>query len=436
LSRLRRLAPGACHPTVGGRCGRATPPPRGHRGGCHGECGGCPADPRHHDLRTERPGQGGRRWRGPAVLLRLWGRQGPGGSPRGHGAHAGGQSAAGVEGDTEATLGGILATFPSWGQSSIATKANPSMPPHYSLSRQSVIEQCETSLDRLGLDCVDLFYLHSPDIRTSIDDTLDGVDYLHKAGKIVEFGLSNYPAWAIVDIWHRCKARGIVLPTVYQGMYNVITRDFEREVVPVARQFGLRLYMYNPLAGGLLSGRYSSVEDLANVSKGRFSTEFDAAFGGGVKAGTGLYRGRYSKAAIFGGLELLREACAPVHAGGEPARSEAAPAVQKSVSEVQNGIRVTVEVTEVPEKAAPTREGVAMASVALRWLLHHSLLRPGDGVILGVSKVDHLVANLAAWHAGPLPSPLVSWTPATLPGRLPGPRARSTSGATGRSRAA
>ena len=52
------------------------------------------------------------------------------------------------------------------------------------------------------------------------------------------------------------KNRGMVLPTVYQGAYNVITRDMEREIVPVARHFGLRLYMYNPLAGGLLSGRY------------------------------------------------------------------------------------------------------------------------------------------------------------------------------------
>ena len=49
--------------------------------------------------------------------------------------------------------------------------------------------------------------------------------------------MSNFPAWMVVDVWHRCKAKGMVLPTVYQGMYNGITRDFEREVVPVLRQF-------------------------------------------------------------------------------------------------------------------------------------------------------------------------------------------------------
>merc|ERR1711953_932465 len=113
---------------------------------------------------------------------------------------------------------------------------------------------------------------------------------------------------------------GMVLPTVYQGMYNVITRDMEREIVPVAREFGLRLYMYNPLAGGLLSGRYKTVEDLATATQGRFSEEFDRAFGSQVKAGTGLYRSRYSKTAIFEGLDVLRKACAPScdeNTGGE-----------------------------------------------------------------------------------------------------------------------
>merc|ERR1712136_365875 len=115
---------------------------------------------------------------------------------------------------------------------------------------QSATEQCETSLEKLGLDCLDLLYLHWPDVKTDVNDTLDGIEHLHTSGKIREFGLSNYPAWAVVDIWYRCKVRGMVLPTVYQGIFNVVTRDMEREIFPVAREFGLRLYMYNPLAAG------------------------------------------------------------------------------------------------------------------------------------------------------------------------------------------
>merc|ERR1740120_329940 len=106
------------------------------------------------------------------------------------------------------------------------------MGPHFNLSKQSVMEQCNTSLQKLGVESIDLFYLHSPDIETDLDDTLAGIDELHKQGKIKEFGLSNYPAWAVVDIWYRCKARGMVVPTVYQGMYNAITLDMEREIVP------------------------------------------------------------------------------------------------------------------------------------------------------------------------------------------------------------
>lgn len=268
------------------------------------------------------------------------------------------------------------------------------------MSRQSVIDQCNISLEKLELDCVDLFYLHSPDIKTDIDDTLSGIEQLHKEGKIKEFGLSNYPAWAVVDIWHRCKSRGMVRPTVYQGMYNVITRDMEREIVPVAREFGLRLYMYNPLAGGLLSGRYSCIEDLAEASEGRFSTEFDRAFGTTFKAGTQVYRSRYSKQPIFDALDILKKACAP-----EPAADDgnAAPApLVEQTDHTVDGVRVRVEVRDVTGQR-DGGGGLDMAGVALRWLIHHSCLASGDGIILGVSKQMHLVANLAAWHAGPLP---------------------------------
>eukprot|EP00931_Biecheleriopsis_adriatica_P087697 TRINITY_DN62126_c0_g1_i1.p1 TRINITY_DN62126_c0_g1~~TRINITY_DN62126_c0_g1_i1.p1 ORF type:complete len:426 (+),score=95.75 TRINITY_DN62126_c0_g1_i1:32-1309(+) len=308
------------------------------------------------------------------------------------------------DGDTEATLGRVFDMFPSLlRRSSLATKANSSMGPHFSLSKQSVIEQCNTSLEKLGVDCIDLFYLHSPDIKTDLEDTLDGIQELHKAGKIKEFGLSNYPAWAVVDIWHRCKRRGMVLPTVYQGMYNVLTRDMEREIVPVAREFGLRLYMYNPLAGGLLAGKYSKLEDITDSTQGRFSDEFDSAFGSQAKAGTVLYRARYGKSAIMEGVNLLQQACEPKK---EPAaQSSDSKVVQDTVSDI-DGRRVRVIVSETTGGSSPP-EGSQMASIALRWLIHHSCLSGGDGIILGVSKSSHLVANLAAWQAGPLPKELV-----------------------------
>eukprot|EP00930_Biecheleria_cincta_P014187 TRINITY_DN12310_c0_g1_i1.p1 TRINITY_DN12310_c0_g1~~TRINITY_DN12310_c0_g1_i1.p1 ORF type:complete len:419 (+),score=80.60 TRINITY_DN12310_c0_g1_i1:122-1378(+) len=305
------------------------------------------------------------------------------------------------DGDTEATLGEHFGQFPSLlSKFSIATKVNPSMPPHFSLSKQSVIEQCDTSLDKLGVECVDLLYLHSPDIKTDINDTLDGISELHAAGKFKEFGLSNYPAWAVVDIWHRCKSRNMILPTVYQGMYNVITRDIEREIVPVAREFGLRLYIYNPLAGGLLSGKYSKLEDVTEASEGRFSAEFDNAFGNIIKAGT-AYRSRYAKPHIIEGLTLLRQACNPED---KSIQADEPKVVQDTVTNF-GGRRVRFVVSESISSAAP--KAWDLVNVSLRWLIYHSCLEGGDGIILGVSKSTHLVANLAAWQAGPLPEEMV-----------------------------
>ena len=66
-------------------------------------------------------------------------------------------------------------------------------------------------------------------------------------GKFKEFGLSNYASWEVADIYHICKRNGWVLPTVYQGMYNAITRMVEGELFPALRHFGLCFYAYNPV---------------------------------------------------------------------------------------------------------------------------------------------------------------------------------------------
>lgn len=323
------------------------------------------------------------------------------------------------DGDTETTLGEAFDMSPSMlSRISMATKADGSAAPHFSLSRASVIDQCNTSLEKLGIDCVDLFYLHSPDIKTDINDTLDGIQELHTNGKIKEFGLSNYPAWAVVDIWHRCNKRGMILPTVYQGMYNVITRDMEREIIPVVREFNMRLHIYNPLAGGLLAGKYSKLEDVTGASVGRFSEEFDGSFGSDCKAGTVGYCSRYANKFVMEGVSVLMKACLPLNDASQPSSGTSDTAiVQDTVSEI-DGKRVRVIISETANKLAP--QGLDMANVALRWLIYHSCLGSGDGVILGVSKSSHLVANLAAWQSGPLPLELIQACQAAWKAAQPG----------------
>jgi len=142
----------------------------------------------------------------------------------------------------------------------LATKVNPWAYSGRSLRPADVKKQFATSLKRLQLDSVDLLYLHCPDPKTPIEDTLEAVNDLHHAGGFKEFGLSNYPAWQVVEIYHLCKAKGWVLPTVYQGMYNAITRDVEKELLVALRRYKIRFYAFNPLAGGMLTGKHRSLD--------------------------------------------------------------------------------------------------------------------------------------------------------------------------------
>ncbi|KAG8431744.1 hypothetical protein GDO86_020159 [Hymenochirus boettgeri] len=154
------------------------------------------------------------------------------------------------DGETERVLGS-LGLGP---EVKLATKANPW--DGKTLKAESVRQQLETSLQRLKTPSVHLFYLHAPDHQTPIEETLAACQQLYQQGKFKELGLSNYTAWEVMEIYCICKHKNWVLPTVYQGMYNATTRQVETELLPCLRQLGMRFYAYNPLAGGLLTGKY------------------------------------------------------------------------------------------------------------------------------------------------------------------------------------
>ena len=233
----------------------------------------------------------------------------------------------------------------------IAGKANPNEPG--GLTPASVERQLRTSLERLRADALDLFYLHMPDLDTPIEDTLAAVAEQHAAGRFRRFGLSNYAAWQVAEIVGLCEANGWPRPVVYQGMYNALTRDVERELLPCLARFGIAFHAYNPLAGGLLSGKYRAVDDLP--ADGRF-------------AGNDSYLARYWKPDYFDAVGRF--------------------------ADLSRG------------------HGIEPAAAALRWLVNHSALAGdgGDGhaVILGATSEAHLVANLDACEAGPLPEALVA----------------------------
>lgn len=132
-------------------------------------------------------------------------------------------------------------------------------------------EKLNESLKELGTDCVDIFYLHAADRSTPFQDTLKKLNELHKQGKFVQLGLSNFTAFEVAEVVMHCKYNGWVRPTIYQGMYNAITRSIEAELIPACRRYGLDIVVYNPVAGGLFSGKVKTTDV---PEDGRFSEGF------------------------------------------------------------------------------------------------------------------------------------------------------------------
>jgi aflatoxin B1 aldehyde reductase len=107
---------------------------------------------------------------------------------------------------------------------SIASKIMPVNPGAH--SAQELPKSWDVSLEKLGVEATDIFYLHAPDRSVSYEETLGAVDNMYRAGKFKRLGLSNYPAWEVAEIVGICDRKGFVKPTVYQGMYNAISKFF------------------------------------------------------------------------------------------------------------------------------------------------------------------------------------------------------------------
>lgn len=249
-------------------------------------------------------------------------------------------------GDTEKYLGDILPKIDS--KYYLATKVHPRITGK--LDRETILMEFNESLSRMNRDKVDLLYFHFPDDKTPIDEALDTIAELHEQGKVKELGLSNYPSWQVVDIWHKCEDHGCPRPTVYQGMYNALCRNVEPELFPAIRSLGMRFYAFNPLAGGLLTGKH--IQDEKLEGDGRFAR---------LKS----YRDRYWKQSYFDAIGEIKKAC--------------------------------------------EAENIPMAEAAYRWLVNHSMMKSelGDGILLGASRFEQMEQNMVAATKGELPQSIL-----------------------------
>lgn len=121
------------------------------------------------------------------------------------------------------------------------------------LSAARVAAACDESLQRLGRDHIDLYYLHVPDPSTPIEVTLDAFGTLLGSGKITRIGVSNYASWQVLEMFQHCDRAGLARPVVSQQLYNLLIRQLDLEYLRFAARYALHTTVYNPLAGGLLA---------------------------------------------------------------------------------------------------------------------------------------------------------------------------------------
>ncbi|RDW61973.1 hypothetical protein BP6252_11406 [Coleophoma cylindrospora] len=216
--------------------------------------------------------------------------------------------------------------------------------------------QLHASLKALQADKIEMWYLHGPDRKTPYEETLRAVNELHQEGLFERFGISNYMSWEVAQMNEICIRNGWIRPSVFQGVYNAIHRTVEAELFPCLRHYNMSFYAFNPLAGGYLTSRYH-----------REAPQFEAGsrFDPNTTQGK-TYQKRYINDVMFDALDIVRE--------------------------------------------ATTKHGLTETECALRWLMHHSLLRAelGDTVIIGASSMKHLEENLLDSEKGPLPDEVVA----------------------------
>lgn len=124
-------------------------------------------------------------------------------------------------------------------------------------SRRHIIEQCDASLKRLQTDYIDIYQIHRPRPEIAIDETLRALDDLVRAGKVRYLGSSTFAAWQVVESLWVAKEHGLNRFVSEQPPYHILDRRIERELIPMARTFGIGLIPWSPLAGGLLTGKYT-----------------------------------------------------------------------------------------------------------------------------------------------------------------------------------
>ena len=194
-------------------------------------------------------------------------------------------------GEAERILGGLITGERH--RLILTTKVGGNMgagPNREGLSRRHILQECEESLQRLNTDWVDVYFAHRFDPLVSMEESLHAFDMLVQQGKVRYIGVSNWAAWQIAGALGVCALKGFQPIRVIQPMYNLVKRQAEVELMPLAQNAGLGVMAYNPLGGGVLTGKYGLAPE---KSTGRL-------------ADNAMYRKRYAEAWMFEAAQGLK----------------------------------------------------------------------------------------------------------------------------------
>lgn len=205
------------------------------------------------------------------------------------------------------------------------------------LSRKHIMKAVEDSLLRLRTDYIDLYQAHQFDGVTPMEETLRAMDDLVRQGKVRYIGVSNWRAWQLEKALGIAAVKNLTRLQSVQPRYNLLFRMIEEELVPACMEEGVGIISYNPLAGGMLTGRYTPGQEVQS------GTRF------GLSRAGALYQQRYWQEATFAAVERYRVWC--------------------------------------------HEQGVDMATTAVRWVTQ----QPGiTSAIIGASRPEQLSASIAA----------------------------------------
>jgi 1-deoxyxylulose-5-phosphate synthase len=211
------------------------------------------------------------------------------------------------------------------------------------MSRKHVLDAIEASLRRLGTDYIDLYQLHSYDSNTPLDEALEALDTVVRQGKARYVGVSNWPAYKVARALGRSELKGTARIDSVQPRYNLLFRAFERDLLPLCEEEGIAVIPYNPLAGGMLTGKHKHGAPPPNDS--RFTLGSAGA----------RYQARYWHDSEFETVERLR--------------------------------------------AIAAEAGMSMTTLAVSWTLSNPAI---TAPIVGASRPEQLADSLAAVEKGKL----------------------------------